>query len=60
MKPNAQVRQNERALEKDASRRQDERDLSSGEKLPEELRRENGHFAGMRVRLRLELAKALY
>lgn len=37
----------QRAADKAASRAEDERALASGEKSREELRRENGHFAGL-------------
>jgi hypothetical protein len=41
----------ERAQEKALSRQADEQALSHGEKSVEQLRRENGHFAGMKVRV---------
>ena len=50
----------ERAREKQLSRQQDEHALSSGKKSSAELRRENGHFAGLKVRINFERAKSLY
>ena len=49
----------EHLREKDASRRQDEEDLASGKISPRELRRKNAHFAGLKVRMRLDRCKAL-
>jgi hypothetical protein len=50
----------ELAREKQASREKDAQDLSSGRVSPQEMRRRNAHFAGLRVRLRLDRAKALF
>ena len=50
----------ERRREKEISRESDERALASGEKSPRDLQRENGHFAGLNVRINLGRAKALY
>ena len=50
----------ERAREKQISRDADERALELRAKSPAELQRENGHFAGLRVRVALERAKSLY
>ncbi len=44
--------------EKERSRLEDERALASGEKSYEQLRRENAHFAGLKVRLAVEHIKA--
>jgi hypothetical protein len=41
----------QRAREKQASRERDEADLASGRKTREQLRRENGAFAFLRVRI---------
>jgi hypothetical protein len=49
----------ERAREKQRSRDEDARALASGEKSPDELRRENGHFAFPHVRVSLRGAKPL-
>lgn len=48
-----------RAAEKQTSRDEDERALASGEKTQEQLRRENGAFFGMRVRINYGGAKSL-
>jgi len=48
-----------RAAEKAKSRKADARALKSGKKSPEQLQRENAHFAGMKVRIEFERAKAL-
>jgi hypothetical protein len=48
-----------RAAEKRKSRQADERALKSGKKSREQLQRENAHFAGMKVRIEFERAKAL-
>ena len=48
-----------RAHEKQLSREEDARALVSGEKSPDELRRENGHFAFPHVRVSLRGAKPL-
>lgn len=50
----------ERAREKELSRQADERSLAFGEKSAEQLYRENGHFAGMNVRVDLKRAKSLF
>jgi len=44
---------NQRAREKQASREADARALASGEKLPDELARENGAFAFPKERVRI-------
>jgi hypothetical protein len=49
-----------RKQEKQKSRDQDEEDLRTGKKTPEQLQKENGHFAGLRVRINLKKAKKLY
>ncbi len=49
----------DRRQEKQASRDQDQADLESGAKTPEQLRRENGKFAFKNVRIRYDLAKRL-
>jgi hypothetical protein len=49
----------ERAREKQASRDHDARDLASGNKSREQLRRENGHFAFPHVRISARGAKPL-
>ena len=49
----------ERALEKQLSREQDERDLASGAKTREQLRRENGIFVFPNARMRLDLCERL-
>ncbi len=49
----------ERAREKQESRERDERAVLSGEKTQEELRRENGHFSSLRVRINYADAKSL-
>lgn len=51
---------NERSWEKHISRQEDERALASGEKSAEQLRRENGHFAGMDVKVDFKRGKSLY
>lgn len=51
---------NGRVQEKALSREADERALARGEKSAEQLRRENGHFAGMKVRVDFKRAKSLY
>jgi hypothetical protein len=48
-----------RAAEKAKSRKADARALKSGKKSREQLQRENAHFAGMKVRIEFERAKAL-
>ena len=48
----------DRAAEKALSRQNDERDLASGKKSREELARENGHFAGLNVRVNYKQAKS--
>ncbi len=45
-----------RAREKQASRIADERDLSSGHKSAEDLRRENEHFAPLARSARVDLS----
>ena len=52
--------QSERALEKSRSRAADVRAVDSGVKSLDELKQENGHFAGLNVRMDLSRAKALY
>jgi hypothetical protein len=47
-------------LEKQLSREADARALSSGRKNHEQLRRENGHFAGRRVQVDFKGAKSLW
>lgn len=49
----------ERAREKQESRDEDERTLASGEKTQEQLRRENGHFSFLRVRINYAGARSL-
>jgi hypothetical protein len=49
----------ERAREKQRSRDEDARALASGEKSLEQLRRENGHFAHLNVRVSLRGSKPL-
>ncbi len=49
----------ERALEKKRSREDDARALASGGKTPEQLRRENGHFAFPDVIIDLRGTKSL-
>ena len=49
----------ERAREKQNSREDDARALSSGEKSREQLQHENGHFAFANVRVTLRGAKPL-
>jgi hypothetical protein len=49
----------ERAREKQRSREEDARALASGEKSPEELQRENGHFSFPNARISLRGSKAL-
>ena len=44
-----------RAREKVSSREEDERAMSSGEKSPEQLRRENASFAFANARIRFPL-----
>lgn len=46
----------ERAREKQRARDEDARALADGTKTKEQLRRENGVFYGVKVRLRLDLA----
>jgi hypothetical protein len=48
-----------RKAEKQRSRDEDRRALESGQKSREQLRRENALFAGMKVRIDLDRAKAL-
>ncbi|HEX2568427.1 MAG TPA: hypothetical protein VH877_02635 [Polyangia bacterium] len=48
-----------RAEEKQRSRERDERALASGEKSAEQLRRENGRIALLRVRIDYAGAKSL-
>lgn len=43
----------QRAREKQASRDQDEADLASGKKTRDDLRRENGAFTGLNVRVNI-------
>jgi hypothetical protein len=43
----------ERAAAKQASRDADEQALESGEKTREQLRRENGHFSSLRLRVNM-------
>lgn len=50
----------ERAREKQRSRQDDEHALELRAKSAEQLRRENGHFAGLNARVALERAKSLY
>ncbi|OFX18654.1 MAG: hypothetical protein A2V77_01740 [Anaeromyxobacter sp. RBG_16_69_14] len=47
-------------IEKEHSRREDERALASGQKSREQLRRENGHFAGIDVVVKVKAAKRLW
>jgi hypothetical protein len=49
----------ERAREKQRSREDDARALASGEKSPEELQRENGHFSFPNARVSLRGSKPL-
>lgn len=49
----------ERAREKQKSRDEDEQALASGEKTQEQLRRENGHFSFLRVRINYAGARSL-
>jgi len=49
----------ERAREKQRSREDDARALASGEKSPEELQRENGHFVFPKVRVSARGSKPL-
>ncbi len=49
----------ERAREKQRSREEDARALASGEKSPEELQRENGHFSFPNARVSLRGSKPL-
>ena len=48
-----------RKAEKQCSRDEDRRALESGQKSREQLQRENALFAGMKVRIDLDRAKAL-
>lgn len=59
MKPEEVYDPLERAKEKQASRDQDEKDLESGAKTRDQLRRENGIFYGLKVRINFEGAKSL-
>jgi hypothetical protein len=49
----------ERAREKQRSREEDARALASGEKSPEDLQRENGHFSFPNARISLRGSKPL-
>jgi hypothetical protein len=49
-----------RALEKHLSREADARALASGDKERDQLRRENGHFAGRKVQVDFKGAKSLW
>lgn len=49
----------ERTREKQRSREEDARALASGEKSPEELHRENGHFSFPNARISLRGCKPL-
>src|ERR1700691_2409647 len=49
----------ERAREKQRSREEDARALASGEKSPEQLQRENGHFTFANARISLRGTKPL-
>ncbi len=49
----------ERAREKQQARDEDACDLAEGRKSAQQLRYENGAFSGVKVRLRLDLAKSL-
>jgi hypothetical protein len=49
----------ERAREKQRSREEDARALASGEKSPEDLQRENGHFSFPNARVSLRGSKPL-
>jgi hypothetical protein len=49
----------ERAREKQRSREEDARALASGEKSPDQLRRENGYFAFPNVRISARGTKPL-
>lgn len=49
----------ERAREKQRSREEDARALASGEKSPEQLQRENGHFSFPNARVTLRGTKPL-
>ena len=49
----------ERAREKQRSREDDARALATGEKIGEQLKQENGHFAFANVRVTLRGAKPL-
>ncbi len=49
----------ERAREKQRSREEDARALTSGQKTPEELQRENGHFSFPNARISLRGSKPL-
>lgn len=48
-----------RKAEKQRSRDEDRRALESGQKSQEQLRRENGLFSGVKVRVEFDKAKAL-
>ncbi|WP_404369218.1 hypothetical protein ACIHQR_06150 [Corallococcus coralloides] len=50
----------ERAREKQRSRRDDERALELRAKSAEQLRRENGHFAGLNAKVALKRGRSLY
>lgn len=50
----------QRQQEKQRSRAADAETLVSGAKTPEQLRQENGHFAGFNVRVAIERAKRLW
>lgn len=49
-----------RKAEKQRARDEDRRALESGEVSRDELQRRNAHFVGMKVRLELDRAKALW
>ena len=49
----------ERQREKEASRKADARALASGRKSREQLRKENGAFSAIKLRINLDGAKAL-
>jgi hypothetical protein len=49
-----------RALEKQLSREEDARALAVGRKDRDQLRRENGHFAGRKVQVDFKGAKSLW
>lgn len=54
-----QYRVTVRQQEKQASRDQDERDLASGAKTPEQLNRENGLFSRVKLRPNLKAGRKL-